>query len=597
VGLEAQENNMIQDKIKEVIQKALKALGVPADMVTINLEHPGDAKHGDYSTNVAMALFKQLGATHKTPFELAQKIVTGIQEQIKYSYSAPIHHVEAIQPGFINFYLTKDFFKGTIAEAINMTAWYGKNTRLWNKKVIIEHTNMNPFKPFHIGHLVNNAVGESLSRILEFQDAKLTRASYGGDIGLHVAKTLWGVLKMKDELPEKADARTYVDFLGKAYAAGNTAYEEGEAPAASAEALAAKQEIKDINKKVFDKSDAHINELYEWGKKQSLEYFAELYQKLGTNVDLHYLESQVADEGLRIVKEYLARGIFKESEGAIIYPGEEKGLHNRVFITSQGLPTYEAKEVGLTRKKFEYSNFDESIIVTANEQDDYFKVVLRAIGDVYPEIAKRTKHLSHGMLRLTTGKMSSRKGNVITGESFLQDIETLALERIKDKEYPEEEKREIASRVALAAIKYTILKQSVGRDIIFDPDKSLSLEGDSGPYLQYTYVRTRSVLEKAQAEGIAVDATALSSDKELPLERMVYKFPEIVARAAQEYAPQYIATYLIELASEFNRYYAETKIIEKGDPESPYRVAITDAIRWTLKNGLYLLGIQAPTRM
>jgi arginyl-tRNA synthetase len=579
---------MIQDKLRDITVRSLKALGVPEDMVVINFEHPTDPKFGDFSTNVAMLLSKQLGASVKTPYELAEKIATGISEEIKYSYHSIIEKVEAVGPGFINFFLTKEFFKETIAEVNDKTAWYGKGTKLWNKKIIIEHTNLNPFKPFHIGHLVNNAIGESLSRILEFQDAKLTRASYGGDIGLHVAKTLWGVMKIKDEIPEHADPKQYVDLLGKAYAMGNTAYEEDQH---------AQEHIKTINKKVFDKSDAAINELYDWGKDISLKYFAELYKKLDTRVDVHYLESEVAEEGLHVVKAFLERGVFVESEGAIIYPGEQKGLHNRVFITSQGLPTYEAKEIGLTRKKFEFENFDTSIIVTANEQNDYFKVVLRAIKDIYPEIASRTMHISHGMLRFASGKMSSRKGNVITGESMLEEVENLISEKIKDKDYTDSEKLEISERVGLAAIRYSILKQSLGRDIIFDQERSLSFDGDSGPYLQYTYVRARSILEKAQNEGIKANPAALSTDNELPLERLIYRFPYIVERAGKDYAPQYIATYLIELAGTFNAYYAENKIVDKKDPSSAYKVALTNAVRWTMKNGLYLLGIQVPTRM
>lgn len=579
---------MIQQKIKDITVRALKSLGVPSDLTVVELEHPTDQKFGDYSTNVAMTLFRQLGATAKNPRDLAEKIAAGIKEEIKNSHNYPVEKVETVGAGFINFHLSKKFLQESVAEVLEKTAWYGKGSRMWNKKIIIEHTNLNPFKPFHIGHLVNNAVGESLSRILEFQDAKITRASYGGDIGLHVAKTLWALPKIKNDFTSKADLKAGVDFLGKAYTKGNTAYEEDDK---------AQAEIKIINKKIFEKTDPEINKLYDWGREISLAYFRELYKKLNTKIDIPFFESEVAVEGLESVKSAVERGIFVESDGAVIYPGEKKGLHNRVFITSQGLPTYEAKEIGLTRRKFEIENFDQSIVVTASEQDDYFKVVLMAIGEIYPEIAHRTRHLSHGLMRLTSGKMSSRKGNVITGESFIEDVENLIAEKIKDRDYPESEKQEIVERVGLAAIKYSILRQSIGKDIIFDPDSALSFEGDSGPYLQYACVRAHSVLEKAEAEGLKPDPEAVSGNEDLPLERMIYRFPEIVERAGDDFAPQYIATYLIELAGEFNSYYAKNKIIDKKDKKSPYRLALTDAVRWILKNGLYLLGIQAPTRM
>ncbi|MCC2631173.1 MAG: hypothetical protein K0S38_982, partial [Candidatus Paceibacter sp.] len=500
---------MIHDKLREITQRSLKALGVPEDMVPIHFEHPNDPKFGDYSTNVAMLLSKQLGAGVKTPYDLAAKIATGISEEVKYSYHSVIAKVEAVGPGFINFYLTKDFLKESVAEVLDKTAWYGKGTKLWNKKIIIEYTDPNPFKQFHIGHLMTNIIGESLARIFEFQDAKITRANYQGDVGLHVANAIWGMMKLKDTMPWKGTLSEKTEFLGKAYVLGTKTYEEDSR---------AQEEIKVINKKVFEKSDTDINTLYDWGRAASLEHFEEIYKKLGTKFDFYFFESEVADEGLRIVKENLKKGVFKESDGAVIFPGEEHGLHNRVFITSQGLPTYEAKEIGLVRKKFEIDSFDTSISVTASEQNDYFNVVLKAMSLIYPEIANRTLHLGHGMMRFASGKMSSRKGNIITGESLLNDIEEMVLEKVKGKEYSESEKREIAERVGVAAIKYSILKQSVGKDVIFDPERSLSFDGDSGPYLQYTYVRARSIVEKAHNEKIEPNPAGLSTDNELPLE-------------------------------------------------------------------------------
>ncbi len=579
---------MIQELIKNTIERALASLGVPEGMVVINLDHPTDIKKGDYSTNVAMALFKSLGASSKSPFELAQKIVGKIHEDLNNIKESPIESVEAAQPGFINFFLTQKFFINTISEILEQNVWYGKNKKLWNKKIIIEHTNFNPYKPVHIGHLVNNATGESLSRVLEFQDVKLTRASYGGDVGMHVAKALWGIMQLKQDFDKNADVKSHVQFIGKAYAYGAEAFDTNK------ESL---KEIQEINKKVYDKSDSSLNELYDWGRKVSFEYFATVYSLLGTRFDVQYWESEIAAEGKEVVLKFLEKGIFEKSEGAIIFPGEKYGLHSRVFITSQGLPTYEGKEVGLTRKKFELHDFDQSVIVTANEQDDYFRVIIEALKHMYPEIGARTKHISHGVLRLTTGKMSSRKGNVITMENLIEEVQAMVTTKMLDKEYTNSERIEIAEKVALAAIKYSILKQSVGKDIIFDPEKSISFEGDSGPYLQYTYVRGKSILAKAKAAGITGKITKEVPGKISLLERKLHVFPEIVERAATDFAPNYIATYLIELAGEFNAYYAKNKIVDEKDALSPYKLALTEATTFVLKNGMYLLGFDAPDKM
>jgi arginyl-tRNA synthetase len=579
----------IREKIENLIADALTKQGVPKDMVgTIQLDHPLDSKMGDYSTNIAMVLVKSLGAKASSPIQLAQKIADIISATISGVQNSPIEKVTVAGPGFINFFLTRKFFVETVAEVLEKTSWYGKNTKLWNKKIIIEYTDPNPFKLFHIGHLMSNAIGESLSRILEFQDAKVSRATYGGDVGLHVAKSIWGLLQIKDQIPWDAANEEQIAFIGKAYVAGAKAYEEDET---------AEQEIIDLNKKIYERSDPEIDKIFIWGKKVSFDHFREIYHQLGSHFDYHFFESEMVADGLHIINLWLERGVFEKSDGAVIFPGEKYGLHNRVFINSLGLPTYEAKEFGLAKKKFEIHDFDQSIVITAHEQNDYYKVILKAMEQVFPEIANRTVQIGHGMMRFADGKMSSREGNVIAGEWLLTDVKEMVIAKIKDRQYTDAEKKDITEKVAVAAIKYSILKQSPGKDIIFDPDKSISFEGDSGPYLQYTYVRAKSVLAKAKEEGIVPEAE-LSKDIVLAdFERSLYKFPEIVERAGKDFAPNYIATYITELASAFNSYYASNKIVDKNDPQSAHKVALTEAVSWVIKNGLYLLGILVPEKM
>ena len=217
---------------------------------------------------------------------------------------------------------------------------------------------------------------------------------------------------------------------------------------------------------------------------------------------------------------------------------------------------------------------------------------------VYPEIANKTRHISHGMMRFQTGKMSSRKGNVITGESLIADVEKMVEEKVKDRDYDAELKKEIVEKVAIGAIKYSILRQSPGKDIIFDFEKSLSFEGDSGPYLQYTYARANSVLEKAKGPGDDSKVDLPNEISVTTIEKLLYRFPEIIERACKEYAPQLIATYLIDIASAFNNFYAENQIIDKENPAvTSHRLRITQAISHVLKNGLEVLGIRAPEKM
>ncbi|MSR78629.1 MAG: arginine--tRNA ligase [Candidatus Taylorbacteria bacterium] len=571
---------MIDEKIKKVIQESLHKLKVVA--LEIALEHPDEISHGDFSTNVALVYSKQLGMS---PRKIADEVIQYIEQ----NKPEEVEKMEVAGAGFINFFLSNKFFKKNVVEVVRQAGDFGKNKVLAGKKVMVEYTDPNPFKQFHIGHLMSNAIGEAIARVTEFQGAEVVRACWQGDVGLHVAKTIWGVqAKIKDStfFPEKASTKEW----GEAYSFASEKYDSDEN---------AKKEINDLNKKIFEKSDAEVNRLYDIGRKVSLEHFEVLYKKLGTKFNYYFFEGIEGREGKPIVEEYLKHGVFEKSEGAIVYRGDKHGLHTRVFINSQGLPTYEAKELGLNRKKFELEpHLEKSIIITAHEQSDYFKVVLRAMGEIFPEIAKRTKHIAHGMLRFASGKMSSRTGNVVTGESLVEAVEAMVHKKLEERELETNEKNKIAELVAVGAIKYSILKQAIGSDIIYDFDKSISFEGDSGPYLQYSYVRAMSVLKKAESMKIEPHVGKEADALEISLlERLLARFPETVERAGMEYAPHYIATYLTELASAFNGYYAQNQIANSEDKTSSYKVALTTAFATTMKNGLWLLGIQVPEHM
>jgi len=275
-----------------------------------------------------------------------------------------------------------------------------------------------------------------------------------------------------------------------------------------------------------------------------------------------------------------------------VYKGEKAGLHTRVFVTSKGLPTYETKELGLAQLKSETWQCDTSVTVTAHEQSDYFAVVLAAMKEVLPDLAAKIQHVSHGMMRFAEGKMSSRTGNVITGESLLAELTEAAKVRAAESRADDVEK--LAEHVAVAAIKYQILKQASGKDIIFDRERALSLEGDSGPYVQYAHARTQQIVEKAKEQNVVqkIDAHVASDN----LTRLLHRFPEIVEYAASLREPHVLTSYLLEIASAFNSWYAQVHILD-GTPEAAHKVAVTDAVRRTLKNGLWVLGIPAPEKM
>jgi arginyl-tRNA synthetase len=551
--------------IREALARAAQSLELDIPASDIPLEHTDDFTNGDYASGIALSRAKAAGMPPKA---LAEKIVAAL---------GAIDGVESIAiagPGFINFFLAPKIFAEDIGVIHTAPEAWGKGDALSEKRIMMEYTDPNPFKEFHIGHLMSNAIGESIARLLESSGAEVYRVNYQGDVGPHVAKAIWGIKKLGIDAHESA-------ALGKAYAEGAQAYESDPK---------AKEEIDVINARVYDKSDTEVNKLYTAGRKASLKHFEELYKMLGTKFDHYFFESETAPRGIALVRSHA--DVFEQSDGAIVYKGEQEGLHTRVFITSKGLPTYETKDLGLAEMKTEVWPFDTSITITAHEQADYFRVVLAAMNNVLPAIAPKIRHVSHGMMRFAEGKMSSRTGNVITGESLLHDLKEAAF--VRAAETRANDKELLAEKIAVGAIKYQILRQASGKDIIFDRDHALSLDGDSGPYLQYTHARTAQVVAKARAEGVTSDIHVSTAPIELV--RLVHRFPEIVAHAAALSEPHVVAQFLIELAAAFNRWYAQVHIVD-GTAEAPHKVAIADAVRVTLQRGLWILGIAAPEKM
>jgi len=618
----------MQKELKKLIQKLVSA-EANLDDSAFTIEHPADLSHGDYSTNIAMVLANQL---KKNPRELAEDIVSKIQQEISSAQNNQVEEpydlidkVEIAGPGFINFYLKPEFFVREIQKILHLENNFGRSKRLEGKTILMDYTDPNPFKQFHIGHLMSNAIGEAVARIFEWNGAKVNRICYGGDVGPHVAKTIWGMKQMREAFPHDTDSLTdKTKFLGDAYVLGDKAYKNSEkGDTLDGVPDGAKAEIDEINKKVYqlfddtkENDDHEIGIYYQKGKTWSLQHFDEIYKKLGTTFDKQIFESTTFPIGEKIIRDNTP-GVFELSDGAIIYRGEQDGLHTRVFVNSLGLPTYESKDIGLAHFKeneiaHKLGNFDVSVIITANEQKEYFKVVLAALAKINPEIAKKTKHFSHGMMRFAEGKMSSRLGNVITGESLINDMEKLVEEKIADRDFDEDESKKVKVDVAIGAIKYSILKNALGRDIIFDPENSVSFEGDSGPYLQYTYSLAKSVVDKAGKQGIKPvdilrnedgsvrDFSAEGSDDfkfgQSVLEKKIYRFPEVVEKAYEEVAPQQIVTFVTDLAGEFNSYYASTQILDDSENQE-YKVALAKAVKYTIANALKVLGIRVPERM
>jgi len=582
---------MIQDQIKKDLVPVLKKLRIPEDK--LEFEHPLDPAHGDYATNIAMRVKKKGFAGS---MELASEIVNTWRSMGLPEWLAA---VKVAKPGFINITLSQKALSNQLYELLKAKDKYG---RLQPKKeqVMVEFAHPNTHKLFHIGHLRNISLGESISRLLEAQGIKVHRTNYQGDVGLHIAKVLWFLAKSTRKTPRTLEGK--IKFLADAYVRGNRAYNKGGS---------SKKQIEEINQKLYAK-DPELTKLWRQTKKWSLEYFDQTYKRVGTTFDRLYFESEVAEPGKEMVMKNLKKGVFEKSQGAMIFPGEKFGLHNRVFVTKQGLATYEAKDLGLAQLQFSKFDIDRVLHVVGPEQKGYFEVLFKVLEKVLPKTKGRQFHIMYGWVRLKEGKMASRAGNVIEGNWLLDEVKKEILKILKSqRSYKKAEKEAISETVAVAAVKYSLLKFSSTREIAFDIKESINIEGDSGPYLQYTYARAQSVLRKGQEKNLAAsfEDWQFDQEEEIALLRTLYKFPEVVADAASSYSPNLVCSFLFDLAQKYNLFYNRHRILEpssgsnkQSTPSSAKsvresRLALTAATAQILKNGLNLLGIGVLERM
>lgn len=564
----------MKETIKKSVIKYIKKLQENGELKEcklpdIEIERPKDISYGDWTTNIGFVGAKCFGIS---PVSVTKIISDNIE----------IDGVSSIDSigGYINFTLSKDNTKKILQKICEEGDEYGRSNILEGKSIMLEYTDPNPFKVFHIGHLMPNVIGESMASLFEFSGADVLRVNYQGDVGLHVAKALWGVKDNIQNFPKDSDSLSKkTSFLGSCYARGAKMYNEDEF---------IRSEIIKINKSIYNKDDDSLMKLYNTGRRWSLEHFEEIYELLGTKFDHYFFESETWMVGKKIVEKNIGI-VFEESEGAIIFDGDKYGLHKRVFISKEGLTTYEAKDIGLAELKRNYYNSDIMISVTAVEQKPYFEVIFKALGLLDKDYKGKLKHISHGLLQLKTGKMSSRTGNVISGESLLEEARNIAREKVQEK-ISEDIKDESVDIIAVAGIKFSILKQSLEKNIVYDNKQALSFDGDSGPYLQYTYARIQSVLRKAELNNIDIGFD-LSTEDTTDIEKLFEIFPEKIILATREYSPHNVANYLLELAHEFNSYYANNKIISNNEA-SPYRLAVTKATGHIIKNGLNVLGIK-----
>jgi len=658
---------IIKTRIEADFIKILQKLNIPIEM--LYFEHPALADHGDFSTNIAMSWFRKVRETTQShvgdktkmatssgqfnnPVELASFLVNEWRSGGVPDYIA---HIEVVNPGFINVWLDKKYLLEQLETVLKEKDRFGSSDILKNKKILLEHTSPNPQTTIMFGHLRNNFIGMSLSRLLEFNGAKVTKDEIINDRGVHLCRSMFGylvfahktkgfnktTLKNFREVTDKqiteklksshlANARSnnisWKDLLEKWsakktnwftpddlnlkpdhanliwYVLGSRAYEMQEK---------IKKQVSEILQ-AWEEGDENVRKLWTMILRWSDDGYAETYKRVGSKHDWVWRESDHYQKGKDIVTLGLKRKVFKKSEGAIVTNLVKYNLSDTVVVKSDGTALYFTQDLALVRlKKIKFPS-DLFIWVVGSEQMLYFKQLF-AVADQLGIINKeKTLHLPYGLVNFKGGgKMSTRKGNVVMADEILDELEQKARDIIKNtnqdlrKKTSVKELDHLVTAISLSAIKYGLLRYDIDTTVAYDIDESLSLKGNSGPYVQYTYARCRSVLEKAKESNFQFSIFNFQSNQnfqfsneELILLRHLYLFPEIIHEATEKYAPNLITNYLYSLAQEFNLFYDKHSILNAPEAQQKeFRLCLTAAMAQVIKNGLTLLGIEVVEKM
>ena len=535
--------------------------------VDIELTRP-DEKFGDYATNVALQLANQLG---QNPRSIAETLATNLRSAL----SDKISEVSVAGPGFINLRLADDYLLQTQLKPNQPTRVRA------GQKVVIETNNPNPFKAMHIGHAFNAILGDTLANLIEYSGAETHRVGYHGDVGTHVGKSMWAILKyLGGDLPrlDAIPVQARNEFMSRMYVEGAEAYNTSPE---------VKQVVEQLAEMSFSLVDPMYRQVYETCKAWSFESLSATVARLGClPTERQYMESAADQMGVDTVMKHIG-SVFTESDGAYIFEGEKYGVFTNVFVSSRGRGLYAARDLGLMQLKQQDYHPDKSYIVTAEEQRDYFRGIIKASELCLPELNGVTTNLTTGTVKLATGKMSSRSGTVLNIDWLFDQVEEAIRRRGGEPEY----------NVIVGSLRYQFLKVRVGSDVVFDVNEAVAIQGNSGPYLQYAHARACSILAKVSTQTL-LQAAELSLGMEAgerSLWRKISEYPEVVEVAVGQLMPHHICTYLYELAQTFNSFYEHNRVI--GDARQAARLTLVAVYIDTLTKGLQLLGIPAPNSM
>ena len=594
----------IESLISKAAKEAVKAL---YDLDASDKMVQPQKTRSEFEGNLTLVVFPFVRAAKKSPEQTAQEIGEYLQE-----HCAAVEKFNVVK-GFLNLSIGDGAWL-ELLKAIDADEQYGKKAaNEQSPLVMIEYSSPNTNKPLHLGHVRNNLLGWSLAKIMEANGNHVVKTNIVNDRGIHICKSMlawqkWGNGETPESSGKKGD-----HLIGDYYVAFDKHYREEvkELVAQGMDEEKAKQEaplIKEAHEMLvkWEQGDSEVRALWEQMNSWVYAGFDETYRRMGVEFDKIYYESQTYLKGKAKVEEGLAKGLFeRHADGSVWADLTKEGLDQKLLLRSDGTSVYMTQDIGTAEMRFQDYPIDKMIYVVGNEQNYHFQVLSILLDRLGFKWGKELVHFSYGMVELPNGKMKSREGTVVDADDLMElmidDAYQTSMELGKFDDMTEEERREIARIVGMGALKYFILKVDARKNMLFNPEESIDFNGNTGPFIQYTYARIRSILRKAQGETGPMNlanTTGLISPKEVELIQKMSEFGAAVEQAGKDYSPSGIANYCYELTKVFNQFYHDYSILNESDEQKrKIRLVIARNVAKIIKSGMSLLGIEVPERM
>ncbi len=543
----------------------------------IIIERPKDSIYGDY----AFPCFLLAKEKKKSPVQIAKELISDVKAEVE--KNKIFSEAKLVGP-YINLFVHKGVFAENVLKEI-MKKDYGKGSKK-KDKIMVEYCQVNTHKAFHVGHLRGTLLGMALIRLLRYNGYKVVSANYQGDIGTHVAKSLWYLTKhFKGKFPDK-DKGTW---LGEIYQKANKLLSKNEDY---------NKEVSEILQKL-ENNDKELTKLWKETRKWSLDDFEILYDKLNVKFDEYFFESQMEKEGKELVSALVKKKIAHESDGAIVIDLEKYNLSIFLLLKSDGTTLYSTKDLALAKAKFEKYKVDRSLHVVGSEQKFYFEQVFKTLDLMGFKQAKKCFHLPYELVNLEGGKISSREGELILAMQLINDVIIFAKKEVKKRhsDWNDKEVEKTAESIALAGIKFRMLSQDNNKPIVFSVEKVLDFEGETGPYIQYAHARICSILRNCKKDVKNADLSLLTTTEDKKIISILSNFPTVLEDCSENYKLFPLCRYLLDLSQAFNEYYHKHQILKEKDDVRDARLFLIQAVKKVISEGLELLGIEAPERM